>query len=172
LSTSQRSESSFRARSSQDTFELGSSYGSEIDEGEHCDRTKSEVITANLAGAFIRYVLNFCAGQKPATRWMLQFREEPVREQFNLHSIKIDATDDGGIWEVKTEEPGKDLWMWERRLALLEAKKAFQRIDNNNQPVTSDACWSQYTCEALTACLKYPDQNEYISFAPLSDLNH
>jgi hypothetical protein len=154
------------------SFVPNSSDGSEVGEDDQDDSTKSEVITANLAGAFIRYVLNFCAGQKPAAGQMLGFREEPVREQFKLDSITIDATDDGGIWEVGTEEPGKDPWMWKRRLALLEAKKAFQRIDDDNKPVTSDTNWSQYTCEALTACLKYPDQNEYISPSPpLSDLS-
>jgi len=53
-------------------------------------------------------------------------------------------------------------WVWESRLALLEAKRAFQRIDDNNRPVVSDANWSQYTCEALTAFLDNPDQDEYI----------
>jgi hypothetical protein len=42
--------------------ELDSSNGSEVDEDEHIDRTKPDILTVNLAGAFIRYVLNFCAG--------------------------------------------------------------------------------------------------------------
>jgi hypothetical protein len=83
------------------SFKPGPLHGSEVDEDERDDRTKSEVLTVNLAGAFIR-------------------------------------------------------------LALLEAKKAFQHIDDNNQPVVSDTNWSQYTCEALTAFLDNPDQDEYI----------
>lgn len=117
--TSERSKSSCQAQSS---YEPDSSDCGEVDEDKSCDRTKSEVITVNLAGAFIRYVLNFCAGQKPAARWMLGFREEPIRVHHKLPSIKIDATDDGGIWGVGTEDPGKEPWIWRKRLALLEAK--------------------------------------------------
>jgi hypothetical protein len=149
-------------QSSQECFELASSHGGEVDEDEHNNRTKSEVLTVNLAGAFIRYVLNFCAEQDPENKTMLEFREDPYRARYDLAKLKLDATDDGGIWVVTTEAPGVSPWAWKSRLALLEAKKAFQRIDDNNKPVVSDANWSQYTCEALTACLNNPNQDEYI----------
>jgi hypothetical protein len=159
--------SSTPPRSSQQSFELASLYGGEVDEDEHDDRTKSEVLSVNLAGAFIRYVLNFCAGQNPASKTMLEFREVPDRVRYDLPNLRIDATDDGGIWVVATRQQGKSPWVWKRRVALLEAKKAFQRIDDNNRPVVSDANLSQYTCEALTACLDNPDQNEYIYPFPI-----
>lgn len=149
-------------QSSQQSYRTGSSNGDGVDNDEHTDRTKSEILTVNLAGAFIRYVLNFCAEQEPESEAMLEFREDPVRVRHNVSSLRVDATDDGGIWRVQTKERGKSPWTWERRLALLEAKKVFQSIDDNNQPVVSDAHLSQYTCEALTACLNYPDQDEYI----------
>jgi hypothetical protein len=158
----QRIGSSTPHRSSQQSFELASLCSGEVDEDEHNNRTKSEVLTVNLAGAFIRYVLNFCAGQNPANETMLEFREEPDRVCYDLPNLSIDATDDGGIWLVVTRQQGKYPWEWKRRLVLLEAKKAFQRIDDDNRPVVSDAHLSQYTCEALTACLDDPDQNEYI----------
>jgi hypothetical protein len=148
--------------SSQQSYRPGSSNGDGVDNDEHIDRTKSEVLTVNLAGAFIQYVLNFCAGQDPGNRAILEFREEPVRERCSLSSLRVDATDDGGIWTVETVEPGKSPWTWGRRLALLEAKNAFRLIDNDGRPVVSDAHLSQYTCEALTAYLNYPDQDEYI----------
>jgi hypothetical protein len=47
--------------SSQETYKTGSSNQGEVDEDDHTDRTKPEILTVNLAGAFIRYVLNFCA---------------------------------------------------------------------------------------------------------------
>lgn len=151
---------------------MGSPHGSEVDEDEHDNRTKSEVLTANLAGAFIRYVLNFCAEQNPKNETMLEFREDPYRVRYDLPKLKLDATDDGGIWVVATKKSGVSPWTWESRLALLEAKKAFQRIDDKYQPVVSDANWSQYTCEALTAFLDNPDQNEYIyPSAPLTSLD-
>jgi hypothetical protein len=164
---SQGSKSSSLARSSQESYKPGSSNGSEVDEDEHSDQTKSELITVNLASAFIRYVLNFCAGQKPATRWMVGFRGEPIRERNETAHIKFDATDDGGIWTTATTTLGKRPWTWGKRLALLEANRAFHHIDLENRPVVSDANWSQYTCEALTACLNYPDEKEYISPSPL-----
>jgi hypothetical protein len=161
-SEGQQVGSSASERSSQESFEPGSPHGGEVDEDEHDNRTKSEVLTVNLAGAFIRYVLNFCAEQNPENETMLEFREDPYRVRYDLPKLNLDATDDGGIWVVATKEPGVSPWVWKSRLALLEAKKAFQRIDDNNRPVVSDANWSQYTCEALTAFLDNPDQDEYI----------
>jgi hypothetical protein len=32
---------------------------------EHMDRIRNEALVVNFAGAFIRYVLNFCAEQRP-----------------------------------------------------------------------------------------------------------
>jgi len=125
--------------SSQQSYRTDSSSGGGIDNDEHTDRTKSEVLTVNLAGAFIRYILNFCAGQDPGNETMLAFRAGPVREHYDLPSLTVDATDDGSIWTVETKQRGKCRWMWRSRLALLEAKKAFQRIDDNGQPVVSDA---------------------------------
>ena len=161
-SEGQQVKSSPPERSSQESFELGSLHGGEVDEDEHDNRTKSEVLTVNLAGAFIRYVLNFCAEQDPENKTMLEFREDPYRVRYDLPELKLDATDDGGIWVVATKKPGVSPWLWKSRLALLEAKKAFQRIDDNNRPVVSDANWSQYTCEALTAFLDNPRRDEYI----------
>lgn len=161
-SEDQQDGSSEPEHSSQESFKPGSPHGNEIDEDKHDNRTKSEVLTVNLAGAFIRYVLNFCAEQDPENKTMLEFREDPYRARYDLPKLKLDATDDGGIWVVATEAPGVSPWAWKSRLALLEAKKAFQHIGDDNQPVVSDANWSQYTCEALTACLDNPNQDEYI----------
>ena len=47
-------------------------------------------------------------------------------------------------------------------MALLEAKIAFQTIDDNDRPVLSGANLSQYTCEALTAFLDNPSETKYI----------
>jgi hypothetical protein len=41
-------------RWSQESFWLGTPHGGEVDEDEHDNRTKSEVLTVNLAVAFIR----------------------------------------------------------------------------------------------------------------------
>ena len=161
-SEGQQVGSSAPEESSQESFEPGSLHGSEVDEDKHDDRIKSEVLTVNLAGAFIRYVLNFCAEQNPVNETMLEFREDPYRVRYDLPELKLDATDDGGIWVVATKKPGVSPWLWKSRLALLEAKKAFQRIDDNDQPVVSDAHWSQYTCEALTVFVDNPDRDEYI----------
>lgn len=149
-------------QSSQQSYLAGSSNGEGVDNDEHTDRTEPEVLTAALAGAFIQYVLNFCAGQEPRNEAMLEFRDDPERVRHDLPLLRVDATDDGGIWTVETKGWNKHPWIWGRRLALLDAKKAFQYIDDDNQPVVSDAHLSQYTCEALTACLNYPYEDEYI----------
>jgi len=150
---------------SQQSFKLGSLHGSEVDEEEHVDRTRNEVLAVNLAGAFIRYVLNFCAEQNPATDALLEFQEEPCRRTDWVSKLRIDATDDGGIWVVEKRE-GKSPWTWKRRLALLEAKRAFQRIDNGNRPGLSDDNLAQYTCEALTECLGPSISDECVCPSP------
>jgi hypothetical protein len=88
----QRPKSSSPEQRSQESYKPGSSNGSELDEDVHCDRIKCETITVNLAGAFIRYVLNFCAVQNPATKRMIEFREEQIRISQTQAFIKIDAT--------------------------------------------------------------------------------
>jgi hypothetical protein len=158
----QRPKSSTPEHWSQQSYKSGSANGSELDEDIHCDSIKGETVTVNLAGAFISYVLNFCAVQDPATNWMIEFREEQIRISHDQAFMNIDATDDGGIWSVETNEHGKKPWKWGKRLAILEAKKAFEQIDIDNRAVVSDANWSQYTCEALTSFLQYPDQKEYV----------
>jgi hypothetical protein len=94
----------------------------------------------------------------------IEAKGDPYRVRYDLPKLSLDATDDGGIWVVATclTQPRSPAWVWENWLALLEAKRAFQSIDVNNQPVVSDANWSQYTCEALTAFLDNLDQDEYV----------
>ena len=98
--------------SSQQSYRADSSNGEGVDNDEHTDRIKSKVLTVNLAGAFIRYVLNFYAGQDPGNETMLEFWEDLVRVRYDLSSLRVDATDDGGIWIVETEERGKCRWMY------------------------------------------------------------
>jgi hypothetical protein len=167
-SASPQSESPSASQLSRSSYKPGSSNGGKVDEDEHINRTKPEILTVNLAGAFIRYVLNFCAEQKPTNKMLIEFREEPVQRVCrDLNHLKISATDDGGIWRVVTKGQGKHPWTWSNRLALLEAKKAFQRIDDDNRPEISDAQLAQYTCEALTACLDPKSENEYVYPSPL-----
>ncbi len=164
-SLGQRSESSNPDSSSPESVELASSDDGEIDEDGQEDRTKSEVLTINLAGVFGRYVLNFCAGvagQNPEKKTMLEFREEPYRVSHQTAHLRINATDDGGIWVVETKQPGKSPWVWTRRVALLEAKRAFQSINGKSRRTVRDTHLLQYRCEALSACLDEPDRNEYI----------
>ena len=172
-SSPELSESSSSPTESQQSFDPNSSNCSEFGEDKHADRTKPEILTVNLAGAFIRYVLNFCAEQDPEKGILAEFREEPIRMTYNLNNhLKIDATDDGGIWSVGTKEKDNRPWIWRRRLALLEAKKAFQRIDINNRPEISDRQLSQYTCEALTACIDNEKNGDEYSYpSSLSDLS-
>jgi hypothetical protein len=152
-------------RPSQQAFESSSVHGSEVDEEEHVDRIRNEVLAVNLAGAFIRYVLNFCADQNPANKTMLEFGEEPCHRVCFVSRLKIDATDDGGIWVVKKHKD-KSPWVWNRRLALLEAKRAFKHIDDDNRPGLSDNYLAQYTCEALTACLDSSALDECVCPSP------
>jgi hypothetical protein len=46
---------------------------------------------------------------------MLEFREDPYRVRYDLPKLKLDATDNGGIWVVATEGPGVSPWVWESR---------------------------------------------------------
>jgi hypothetical protein len=58
---SQGLKSSSSARSSQESYKPGSSNGSEVDDDEHSDQTKSELITVNLASQRnFRYFRDSC----------------------------------------------------------------------------------------------------------------
>jgi hypothetical protein len=104
---------------------------------------------------------NLYAEQNPANNTLLEFREEPCRRAYRVTKLRIDATDDGGIWVVGKSKV-KAPWMWKRRLALLEAKRAFQHIDDDHRPGLSDDNLAQYTCETLTACLENSEEDEYV----------
>jgi hypothetical protein len=104
---------------------------------------------------------NLYAEQDPTNKIMLEFREEPYRREYWMGKLRIDATDDGGIWVVEKNED-KSPWTWKRRLALLEAKRTFQHIDDDHRPGLSDDNLAQYTCETLTACLENSEEDEYV----------
>ena len=128
-SEGQQVGSSTPERSSQESFEPGSPHGSEVDEDEHDNRTKSEVLTVNLAGAFIRYVLNFCVEQNLENETMLESREDPYRMRYDLPKLKLDATDDGGIWVVDLSE-----FSWvATRLCLPDMKDWAQEIPDERE---------------------------------------
>jgi hypothetical protein len=105
--TERGSSSPSESPSGQSNYNPDSSNGSEVDEDEHIDRAKPEILTVNLAGAFIRYVLNFCAGQDPKSKMLAEFQEQPNQNKRNLGHLKIDAIDDGGIWKVMNWKNGK-----------------------------------------------------------------
>jgi hypothetical protein len=165
-------DQSMPERESQEFFKPGSIHGSKIDKDKHDNRTKSNALIVNLARDFIDYVLIFCAEQDSEKQMVLEFLGNQHRVCYYLPELKLDATDDGGIWPMATERLGKSPWKCMRRLVPLDAKKAFQHIDIDGQPVVSDASWSQYICEALTALLENPGQAEYIyPSTPLSSLD-
>lgn len=134
----------------------------EVNEDKHDDRNKGEVVTVKLAEEFIGFGLDCCAGQDPASKTLCVFQAQPHRVHYELSFLRIDATDDGGIWVVRSHQPGKTVWRYMRRLVLLEAKRAFGDIDDGHQPTVSDAHLAQYTCEALSAFLEDQTQNEYV----------
>jgi hypothetical protein len=105
--------------------------------------------------------MNLYAEQNPANNTLLEFREEPYRQACCMTELRVDATDDGGIWVVRKSKD-KSPWMWNRRLTLLEAKRVFQRIDDDNRLGQSDDHLTQYTCETLTACLENSEEDEYV----------
>lgn len=74
----------------------GFSYDGEVDEDEHNDRTESEVLTVNLAGAFIGYVLNYCSEQNPSNGILLEFREDPLRAQSSRPSEVLGGEAEAG----------------------------------------------------------------------------
>jgi hypothetical protein len=99
-----------------------------------------EDLTLRLAGCFVRYVLNY--GQEYQNTPILEFRDERVSVSYKFSSPKstLLAIDDGGIRKF---EPGQV-----RQVALMEAKRCFQAIENG-RPTVSDGLLAQMAGQAL-----------------------
>ena len=102
--------------------------------------------TVRLVECFIRHVLYYCPPQ--ATRGLLEvveFRDERLQWSIEKDGSKLlSAVDDGGLSRVLRH----DEIPISKEVCFLEAKKCFQII-RDGEPLISDECLAQMTCEAL-----------------------
>lgn len=150
-STIQIGSSSPLADGSQGTSSVGY-----IDAESHISFLLPEDETLRLASCVIRHILYFAPPQDSSgLSTVVEFRDVKSRLAASTPTLArtIVATDDGGLC-LRQESCGifkvsKD------RVALLEAKRRFQCLENG-RPIISDECFAQMTCEALVARLADP----------------
>ncbi|OAA33899.1 hypothetical protein NOR_08752 [Metarhizium rileyi] len=99
-----------------------------------------EDATVRLASCFIRCVLNYGQHQDGEAPFLF-FRDERQTYSFEQETLRIHATDDGGIRYINTEgEP--------QHVAMLECKRTFTRVVGGI-PAVSDEVLGQMVGEAL-----------------------
>ena len=124
-----------------------------IDVASHTFLMPPEDETLRLVSCIIRHILYFAPPQEAGIlSTVVEFRDAkarlatctPVLEQRTV------ATDDEGLC-LRRQSNGY-FKVLKNRVAILEAKKQFQRIEDG-KPIISDKCFAQMTCEALVARL-------------------
>ncbi|KKK13636.1 hypothetical protein P175DRAFT_0556954 [Aspergillus ochraceoroseus IBT 24754] len=127
-----------------------------IDMETHMLMVSPEDETLRLASCVIRHNLCFAPPQDSCDlQSVVEFRDAKSRLAVSTPILrrKIVATDDGGL--CRRLESGDVFTVGRERVAIVEAKKQFQCLENG-RPIISDNCFAQMTCEALVARLADP----------------
>ncbi|KAK4077625.1 hypothetical protein Purlil1_12263 [Purpureocillium lilacinum] len=149
---------------SSDTMQVGSSSpiaeGSQgsasvgyVDSDAHGRLSQPEDATLRFASCVLRHILYFGPPQaSESLDVVVEFRDARLRFDVTTPRLerRIVATDDGGL--CLREKSAGVFELTNKCLAILEAKKRFQRIIDG-RPIISDTCLGQMTCEALAARL-------------------
>ncbi|GLA56127.1 hypothetical protein AnigIFM63604_004665, partial [Aspergillus niger] len=149
--TIQIGSSSPLADGSQGTSSIGY-----IDMESHISFLLPEDETLRLASCVIRHILYFAPPQDSSSMsTVVEFRDVKSRLAASTPTLArtIVATDDGGL--CLREELRGVFKVSKDRVALLEAKRRFQCLENG-RPIISDECFAQMTCEALVARIADP----------------
>ncbi|PLB50834.1 hypothetical protein P170DRAFT_455231 [Aspergillus steynii IBT 23096] len=116
-----------------------------IDAESHRILASQEDETLRLLSCVIRHVLYFASPQDSANmNAVVEFRDAKIRLSARTPKLKrkVIAIDDGGLY-LRQESRG-----------IFKALKS--RCLENGQPIISDSCFAQMTCEALVARLADP----------------
>lgn len=127
-----------------------------IDRESHMLLSSPEDETLRLASCVIRHILYHAPPQDSGNLLsVIEFRDAKRRLSVKSPFLrrKIVATDDGGLCRRVAQD--NDFRVDKERVAILEAKRHFQFLDNG-RPIISDGCLAQMTCEALVARLADP----------------
>lgn len=124
-----------------------------VDEDENdARRSKPEEVTVNLISSFLEHILHVCLRQRLSEHGEVRVRVERKTSRTTVADQDVTAEDDGGICRAKPSE-GYGWKVEDDFLAIIEAKKAFQRIEYSPQsgptPVVSNEALAQYLAEAV-----------------------
>ncbi|KAK0639582.1 hypothetical protein B0T16DRAFT_246005 [Cercophora newfieldiana] len=147
-------ESSSPIEESSSEFDADTSH---VDDDEHdVRRNKPEEVTANLVSSFLQQALSVCLLQHPdGLTAQVEVRPRVERRMtiaVVTGHVSITAEDDGGICLMRRTDLG---WQMSHPYwALLEAKRAFDRVDFDGNkgayvPTVSDSNLAQYLGEAI-----------------------
>ncbi|KAJ5105281.1 hypothetical protein NUU61_002628 [Penicillium alfredii] len=142
--------------SPQDTSSPGISSIGYVDPESHRLLASPEDETLRLASCVIRHILYFGAPQDSVDLpTVVEFRDAKVRlaGYTPILNRKLVAIDDGGLC-LRKQSNGR-FALFKNHLAILEGKRHFQCL-KNGQPIISDGCLAQMTCEALVASIADP----------------
>lgn len=115
-------------------------------------RSKPEEVTVSLISSFLEHILHVCLRQRLSEHGEVRVRVERKTSRTTVADQDVTAEDDGGICRAMPSE-GYGWRVEDDFLAIIEAKKAFQRIEDSPQsgpiPVVSNETLAQYLAEAV-----------------------
>ncbi|OAA58131.1 hypothetical protein LEL_10896 [Akanthomyces lecanii RCEF 1005] len=129
-----------------------------IDPESHMLASQPEDETLHFIRCATRHILYFAPNQAVSdTAAVIEVRDAKVRLTATTPVLGrlLVAVDDGGL--CLREQAGHVFRTLRNRVIMFEAKGTLQCLENG-QPILSDACLAQMTCQALTARLADPQK--------------
>lgn len=115
--------------------------------------------TIRLVSCFVRHVLYFCPPQDNADlELVVEFRDEKLKIAATSGPHELRGVDDGGLY-LRNRLPEGSYRLGDSRVAILEAKKRFQQIQNG-RPTITDESFAQMVGEALAARFGSDDEEQ------------
>lgn len=142
----------------------GSSQGSQASSAGYVEEqfgtTGTEDETVHLASSVIRHVLAFAPPQHGVhLDRVVEFRVRKTRVVGNTAGgLQVRAVDDGGLC-LRTRGVNGSFVVADDHVAILEAKRQFQHIEDG-QPQVTDNLLAQMVCEAIAARLATRKEDE------------
>ncbi|KAH8743629.1 hypothetical protein F5883DRAFT_592361 [Diaporthe sp. PMI_573] len=140
-----------------------------VDQDSHNRHLRPEDDTLRLTSCMIRHLLYFAPPQDHRrVPVVVEFRDSRSRlSAFTPRGRKLTAIDDGGLCLRQTTRGISKVS--KNNVAKLEAKRNFQCVEDG-QPIISDGCFAQITCEALVA--RFADPSEDGSVIIINAIQH
>jgi len=127
---------------------------------DQVERTKHEIVSADMAGRFVSSVLDLLSGQESQDH-RIEFSKAPTVFELESPNFSCTCQDDGAIVHRKFNV-GISRWTSsDSFLCSLEAKARYTKIDSSGTGMVSDRELAQQVCELLGSVMSMVEDEEY-----------